>query len=88
MEFVSQFLLVFLAMFFTDFCWAHYLRSIIDRKAVVSALWSSVIVAVSAIVVVSYTHDARLIIAACLGAFAGTFAFVAHDKTKDQTKIV
>lgn len=78
MEFAIKFTLVALAMAAADWCWTKYMMHAAAHQAARAAHWSTAIVAVSAFSVTSYVHDPRLLVAALLGAWAGTYYAVRH----------
>lgn len=47
-----------------------------EKKAMPSAIWGTLIMVGSMVSVISYTQDSRLIPAALLGAFIGTYLTV------------
>ena len=81
-HFWLNFIGVAAAMAAVDWCWAWYISAIADTKAVASASWSAVIVLLSAFVVVGYVDDKRLLIAAGIGAWIGTYLSVKYRETK------
>ena len=75
-----DYVVTFVAMFFVDIIFAYYLKAVGNDKAVRAALWASVIVLLNVVAVISYTENHFMIIPAVLGAFAGTFVGVRHNK--------
>lgn len=76
------FILVFLGLVAIDFCWTFYIAKVAERKAIQSGAWSAMITLLSAFVVVAYTTNPILIVAAVLGAFVGTVLAVKMNKDK------
>lgn len=70
-----KFFLVFLAMTVT-----FYLISVEERKSVVAGLWAMGLYVFGAFVVSSYVEDKRLIVAAALGSFVGTWLTIEYKK--------
>ena len=84
--FVSQFLIVMFALFITDICWTFYLLDVAAKKARNAAFWSAMIMLCSAIAITGYVQDHRLIFAAMLGAFLGTYSTIKYRTRKDGQK--
>jgi hypothetical protein len=80
LEFAIQFALVALAMALADWCWTKYMMHAAAHRAVRAATWSAAIIGVSAFSVTSYIADPRLIAAALLGAWVGTYYAVMHTR--------
>lgn len=78
--FTLKFLLVMLAMAAADWCWTKYMLYAASRDALKAAFWSSMIIACGAFTVTNYVEDPRLIVAALIGAFVGTYYAVEHGK--------
>ena len=70
----------FLALFFTDAFYTHYLKSVQGNKPFASSVWAVVVFAVSGIAVINYTTNHWMLIPACLGAFCGTYVGMAMKK--------
>jgi hypothetical protein len=75
-----DYVVTFVAMFFVDIIFAYYLKAVGNDKAVKAGLWASVIVLLNVVAVISYTENHYMIIPAVLGAFAGTFVGVRHNR--------
>lgn len=75
-----KFVLVFFGVMAADVAWTLYFIETGKGRAVAAAAWSSAIVGISAFTTISYVHDTKLIAAAVLGAFVGTWATVAYKK--------
>jgi hypothetical protein len=80
MTFAIQFFLVALAMAVADWCWTKYMMHASAHRAAWAAHWSTAIIAVSAFTVTSYVADKRLVVAALIGAWLGTYYAVIHTK--------
>lgn len=76
MPFWLSFIGVFVALILVDICWTFYIAKVAERKAFSSAMWSAWILVCGAFATISYLHDVRLLVAAVLGAFVGTFIAV------------
>jgi len=84
--FVGKFVIVMFALFITDICWTFYLLDVAAKKARNAAFWSAMIMACGAIAVTNYVTDHRLIIAAMLGAFLGTYFTIKYRVRQDGKK--
>jgi hypothetical protein len=67
-----KFVEVLVAMFLTDICWSMYFHYSHQANFLKAAAWNTFIIAFSSFVVVEYTQNPILIVAACIGGFAGT----------------
>lgn len=79
------FFLVMAAVALADVFWTLYFIATEQRKAAAAAAWSASIVLLSAYTVTEYVHDRKLVIAAVLGAFIGTYATVRFKKKDAPT---
>lgn len=61
------------AVILSDFVWTRYIGSIASRDAVWSANWAVLVILLGAYTVISYVGDARLVLAAAVGAWIGTY---------------
>lgn len=68
-----RFVSVFIAVTISDFIWTKYISSISQSASLGAACWGVVVIVLGAYVTVSYVEDKRLIAAAALGAFVGTY---------------
>lgn len=57
----------------SDYIWAQYMGSVAKQSPFVAANWSFLIIILGALIVVSYVNDKRLILAAAIGAWIGTY---------------
>ena len=85
MSFELQFALVFFALIVVDFCWTFYIAKVAEGKAVAAATWSALIMVIGAFTTISYLEDKRLLIAAIIGAWVGTFLAVRFKKGETGT---
>lgn len=76
MTFILKFIIVFIVVTLSDMAWAKYMLYVAEKKAMPSAIWGTLIMVGSMVSVISYTQDSRLIPAALLGAFIGTYLTV------------
>lgn len=76
-----RFALVFLATLLADVCWTKYFQQVAAKAAHASALWSASIIALGAFTITEYTQSRWLILAAVLGAYAGTWLTVSPAVT-------
>jgi hypothetical protein len=87
MTFAVNFVLVALAMAAADWCWTKYFLHTAAGRAVSAAFWSTAIIGVSAFSVTSYVEDKRLIVAALIGAWVGTYFAVRGSRTSDSASV-
>lgn len=80
MTFAVQFVLVAAALFAVDVCWARYIAKVGEGRALQAANWSALIMICGAFATISYLHDRRLLAAAILGAWLGTYTSVRFAK--------
>ena len=78
--YLLKFLAVMASVAITDVIWALYFIEVSNKKAFKSGLWSSLIILFGAFITTEYIQDKTLIIAAVIGAFAGTFLVVKYKK--------
>lgn len=60
--------------------WTLYIKYINDSDAFKSAGTGELIFVINAFTTISYVHDPRLIVAAVIGGFIGTFLTVKYNK--------
>lgn len=75
-----KFVLVMGLMAVVDLCWAKYTLAMQEKHPMRSGLWSVGIMLCGSLVTVNYVGDKTLITAAAIGAFAGTFYTVRHNR--------
>jgi hypothetical protein len=80
--FIIKFILVILSVTLADICWAKYMHWAAQKHPLKAGLWSVLIISCGIFSFVSYMEDHRLIPAAMIGAFIGTYLAVAHSKSK------
>ena len=84
MEFYIKFITIMISMFLADICWTYYFIKIEERKSLAAGIWAALIYIFGAFTVTSYIEDKRLIIAAIIGSFLGTWATVEYKKRKEK----
>ena len=84
MTYALTFIGVALTLFLADVCWALYFIKIEERNSLMSGVYGSLIYLFGAFAVTQYTQDRTFIIAAVLGAFAGTYVTVEWKRRKDK----
>jgi uncharacterized membrane protein YfcA len=72
----------FLALFFTDLFYTHYLKSVEHDKPLLASSWAVIVFVVASTAVINYTTDHWLLIPAGIGAFCGTFIGMKLRKKK------
>jgi uncharacterized membrane protein YfcA len=80
---MTDWIVVFFALFFTDVFYTYYLKAVQDNDALKASIWGVVVFFVAAIAVVNYTTNHWLMIPACLGAFFGTYVGIRIRKKDD-----
>jgi hypothetical protein len=86
MTFSVQFALVFFSLVAVDTCWTLYIAKVNEGKALAAATWSAAIMACGAFASISYIHDNRLLVAAVLGGWVGTYGTVRFNKWRQSRK--
>lgn len=84
MTYALTFLGVAITLFLADVFWALYFIKIEERNSLMSGVYGSLIYLFGAFAVTQYTEDRSFIIAAVLGAFAGTYVTVEWKRRKDK----
>jgi hypothetical protein len=69
---IVQGLLVFLSTAAADICWVRFIAAAESRARWAAASWSTLLFALGAIAITSYTTNHWLLAPALLGAFVGT----------------
>jgi hypothetical protein len=82
--FILQWLGVFAAMVGADYCWAKYTIAASTKRRMVASLWSSAIVVCGSFAVINYVDDHRLLTAAIVGAFVGTYIALKKEDENDN----
>ena len=67
------FIITFLAVFSTDVINTYYVKAIQNDNPLLASIWATVVTFTASIAVINFTEDHRLLIAALLGAFCGTY---------------
>jgi uncharacterized protein YebE (UPF0316 family) len=68
-----DYVITFLALFFTDIFYIYYLRSVQNDNALLASCWAVMVFVVACVAVINYTENHLLLIPAGIGAFCGTF---------------
>jgi hypothetical protein len=63
-------------MAITDAIWARYVSAIASSSKLEAAIWGVLVIVLGAYVVISYVADKRMLVAAAIGAFIGTYLAV------------
>jgi len=79
------FTFTFIAMAITDAVWAKYMIAVADKRALPAGIYSALIMILGGVVVLSYTEDKRMLLAAVLGAFVGTYFTIKLENRKETT---
>ena len=66
-------LLIFAGVFVTDVVYTRYLRAVYHQQIIPACCWASVVTTIGGVIIINYTSSIWSIVAAALGAFAGTF---------------
>jgi uncharacterized membrane protein YfcA len=80
---MTEWILTFFALFFTDVFYTYYLRAVNENRVYASSIWAVIVFLIASVAVINYTTDHWLLIPACLGAFCGTFVGI---KIREKTK--
>lgn len=75
---IWEYLLAFLAMFFTDIIYTYYLRAVQCESAVPAGLWAAILYILTSVVIIGYIHNPWLLIPSVLGAFLGTYVGIKY----------
>jgi len=67
---------VFAAVFALDVVWTIYVKAISGDQALLAASIAVLLIGLSGLAQIGYVKDPRLLLPACLGAFAGTYVSV------------
>jgi hypothetical protein len=70
---MTDWLLTFFALFFTDILYTHYIKSVNERNALRASVLAVMVFLIASVAVIEYTTNHWLLIPACLGAFCGTY---------------
>ncbi len=79
---IFKFVLVMVSAIMADICWTKYMLGVSEKAPFKAAFWSAMIIAIGGFMVISYTQNHLLVVAAMLGAFIGTFLAVYREKQK------
>lgn len=78
--FALHFVLVLAVSCAVDFLWTRYTIEVANRRPIRAAACSAAIAAFGAVGVISYIDDKRLLPAAVIGYFIGTWIAVSREK--------
>jgi len=70
---MTEYIITFFALFFTDIFYIYYLRSVQNDNALLASSWSVVVFLVACTAVINYIDNHALLVPAGFGAFCGTF---------------
>lgn len=68
-----EYLITFIAVFFTDVIYVYLVKSIQQNDPYKAAFWSMIVTFAASIAIINYTTDHMALIPALAGAFFGTF---------------
>ena len=68
-----EYVLIFVAVFVIDILYTYYLKAVQDNKAAVASLLAAAVYVLASVVVINYTENHLLLIAAAFGAMCGTY---------------
>lgn len=74
-----SFLIVFLAAFVTDICWAFYVNRVKEGKALSSGIWAVFLFLTGSVATTAYVTNPWYLVPAAVGAFAGTVITVWYN---------
>jgi hypothetical protein len=74
-------------MICADVAWTFCFIKVSEKKPFGAGMWSSALVLFNAIITVAYVNDHRLLIAAALGSFIGTYGTIAYKNGTDCRRI-
>ena len=77
-----DYIVTFLAVFFTDLIYTKYLKSVQHNQVFASCWWATAATFTSCLAVINYTENHLMLIPACVGAFCGTWFGLLHRKEK------
>lgn len=81
-NFWVKFVLVMLSLGIINALWTWYIKFVNDGKAFQSAMIGESIFLIQAFTTISYVHDPRLIVAATIGGFVGTYLTIKFGRKK------
>ena len=82
LQFILQFLSVILITSIADVCWTMYMIEVGKKREIRAATWSSAIIALGGVTVISYTVNHWFILAAIFGSWIGTYWTVKREKNR------
>lgn len=79
---MTAWLIAFIAMALTDFCWVLTVRKVRDDAALAAAAWAVLLFLTAAVGVISYITNHWLLVPAAAGTFVGTYLGVKWNRKK------
>ena len=83
--YILQFIGVMTSMILADISWTYYFIKVEERNSLSAGIWSALIVVFGIFTTINYVEDRSLVVAAIIGAFAGTF-FAVEIKKRSEAK--
>jgi uncharacterized membrane protein YfcA len=81
---ITEIVISFFALFFTDVFYTYYLRSVQEEQALKASSWAVIVYTVASVAVINYTTNHWLLIPAGLGAFCGTYVGIKLRKNSND----
>lgn len=81
-----SFLIVFLAAFVTDICWAFYVNKVKNGRALPSGVWAVFLFLTGSIATTAYVKDPLYLLPAAIGAFLGTVITVWYNSLEKNVE--
>lgn len=70
---IGEFLIAFLAMSVTEFCWTMYIHNVRDEKIIVAGFYNIAIFLFTSLAIMAYMDNKWMLIPGAMGSFAGTY---------------
>lgn len=67
-----------------DVTWTYYFIEVEARRPAQAGVWSALIILFGAFTAVNYMQDRRLIVAAMIGSFLGTYLTVRYKRNQER----
>jgi uncharacterized membrane protein YfcA len=64
----------FFALFFTDIFYIYYLKAVEKDRPLLAGAWAVIVYAIASLAIINYIDNHWLLIPACAGGFAGSYA--------------
>lgn len=77
---VTNYLLIFAGVLVIDIVYTRYLHAIYQQQVIAACCWASTVTSISGMIIINYTSSLWSIVAAALGAFAGTYVSMKFRK--------